>query len=88
LSSDTTSPAGVDASALAIAHLELDQPLLDTERVIAMLRTRAYAVDRLTLTGSELHVRIVTSLEQAHLLEARLRRIEGPRLRGTLEWRR
>jgi hypothetical protein len=67
--------------------MELDHPLLDTERVIAMLRTRGYSVDRLTLAGSDLHLWITSTAEHAHLLEARLRRLEGPRLCGAVEWR-
>jgi hypothetical protein len=88
LSADTTVATDGVRSMRAVAHLELNDPLLDTERVIAMLRTRGYSVDRLTLVGSDLHVWIESSAEHAHLLDARLRRLEGPRLCGALEWRR
>ena len=80
--------AGVaPTSGLAVAHLALDQVCLDVERVLALVRTRGYHLQRLIVSGDDCHLWIEASEEELPLLCARLRRLQGPRLCGDLEWR-
>jgi hypothetical protein len=71
---------------VARARLALDGGLLDAERIIAMLRTRGYAVRRLVIAESAIELEIACLADAAAaLLEPRLRRLQGPRLLGAVE---
>jgi hypothetical protein len=79
-------PAPASAGTI-VAHLELTQPYLDTERILAMLRARCYRLVRLVLVGSDCHLWVEARQTDIALLGARLARIGGTRLFEDVEWR-
>ena len=60
--------------------LRLDQSLLGAERVLALLRSRGYALRHLELHGASCSIEVDVDPERRTLLLARLRRIPGVHL--------
>jgi acetolactate synthase regulatory subunit len=80
-------PCSEHASGIAVCHLELSQGSLDMERVLGVLRTRGYRIDRLVLRGLECHIWIMARVDEVRLLHSRLERLIGVHVCSEVEWR-
>jgi hypothetical protein len=70
-----------DATPLERIDVRLEQTCLDAERVLALLRTRGYRLERLELEApSSCRLEVRVGLPELPLLLARLERIPGVRV--------